>query len=364
MERILQIVTYMGRGGLETMLMNYYRHIDREKMQFDFLVHRLERADYDDEIEALGGKIYRLPYLNPFSFSYLKELNNFFEEHKEYRIVHSHLDCMSSVPLKAAKMHGIPVRIAHSHNSNQDRNLKYIMKLVYKSKIPAVATTLFACSEDAGGWMFGNHPYRILANAIDAKAYSLNQQRRRRLRAQFGLQDNLTVGHVGRFRAQKNHTFLIDIFYEIKNRIPDARLLLVGDGDEETAVRKKVEKSGLQNSVLFLGARNDVAELMQIMDVFVLPSLYEGLPVTVIEAQASGLPCLISDKVPIECKKTDLVQQVPLSADVKIWADAVTASVQAERRDTYEEIKESGFDISENAKWLQEFYEKAAGEKE
>lgn len=184
MIRVLQVVTNMERGGLESMLMNYYRHIDREKIQFDFLVHRQERAAFDDEIEALGGRIYRLPRLVPWSKSYLSALNRFFDEHTGYKVVHVHQDCLSSVILKAAKQHDVPVRIAHSHNANQDKNLKYPIKLWYKRSIPEYATNLFACGKDAGDWMFGGASYQIINNAIDVAAYTYDPTKRQEMRRQ------------------------------------------------------------------------------------------------------------------------------------------------------------------------------------
>ena len=180
--RVLHVVTYMGRGGLETMIMNYYRYIDRSKIQFDFLVHRQFRADYDDEIESLGGRIYRLPQLIPWSYSYKKALNQFFADHPDYKIVHVHQDCLSSVILRAAKKHGIPVRISHSHTSNQDKNLKYLLKLWYKRRIPQYATALLACGKDAGDWMFGGASYQIINNAIDTTAYTYDTNKRVELR--------------------------------------------------------------------------------------------------------------------------------------------------------------------------------------
>ena len=182
--RVLQVVTHMDRGGLESMLMNYYRHIDREKIQFDFLVHRQERAAFDDEIETLGGRIYRLPRLVPWSKSYLSALNRFFDEHTEYKVVHVHQDCLSSVILKAAKQHDVPVRIAHSHSANQDKNLKYLIKLWYKRSIPEYATNLFACGKDAGDWMFGGASYQIINNAIDVAAYTYDPTKRQEMRRQ------------------------------------------------------------------------------------------------------------------------------------------------------------------------------------
>lgn len=166
--RVLQVVTHMNRGGLETMIMNYYRQIDREKVQFDFLTHRpeSEKKDYNDEILALGGRIFHLPKLNPFSPFYLKQVHLFFRNHPEYKIIHVHLDCMSSVILKIAEMEGVPVRIAHSHSSNQDKNLKYLLKVIYKRSIKKYATHLFACGETAGKWMFGTDNFHIISNAI------------------------------------------------------------------------------------------------------------------------------------------------------------------------------------------------------
>ena len=187
--RVLHIVTYMGRAGLETMLMNYYRNIDREKVQFDFLVHRDFEADYDAEILSLGGKIYRLPKLNPFSKSYRKALDSFFKEHTEYKIVHSHLDCMSSIPLKYAKKNNVPVRIAHSHNNNQDRDAKYLLKLFYRNKIKKYATDLFSCSIEAGKWMFKTDNFTVLNNAIDAAKYSYNKETAAKVRADLGVSE-------------------------------------------------------------------------------------------------------------------------------------------------------------------------------
>lgn len=347
----------MNRGGLETMLMNYYRHIDRDKVQFDFLVHRQERAAYDDEIEALGGKIYRLPRLVPWSRSYLSVLNQFFDEHPEYRVVHVHQDCLSSVILKAAKNHGVPVRIAHSHNANQDRNLKYPIKLWYRRDIPRYATNLFACGKDAGDWMFRGAKYRIINNAIDAAAYTCDLVRCVEMRKQLGLSKQVTVGHVGRFSPQKNHPFLLDIFAALLKKEPNAMLLLVGGGEGMDSARKQAQELGISNHVRFLGIRSDVADLMQAMDVFAFPSLYEGLPVTMVEAQASGLPCMISDRVSPECILTEgLVEVMPLSAGAEAWADAILERRNTPRIDRRAEIAAHGFDITTEAVKLEEFY--------
>lgn len=365
--RVLQVVTYMGRGGLETMLMNYYRHIDRSKVQFDFLTHREFEGDYDKEIKDLGGNVYHLSNLNPLSTSYKKSLNDFFENHPEYKIVHSHLDCMAGIPLKYAKLNNAPIRIAHAHNSNQTKDLKYPLKLFYKRNIKRNANYLFACGDEAGKWMFNTDDFKVLNNAINAKDYTLNTNIRNNKRKEFSISDDsILVGHVGRFFPQKNHEFLIDIFNQFHKDHPNSYLMLVGEGELKSSIQDKVQSLGLEDYVIFTGLRSDVNELLQAMDVFLFPSLYEGLPVSIIEAQAAGLPCLISDKVPIECKKTDLVYQLNLDDSVNVWSDKVYELSFITRRDTYEEIKESGFDIIENAKWLENFYielyKKALGE--
>ena len=359
--RVLQVVTHMERGGLESMIMNYYRHIDREKVQFDFLVHRQERAAFDDEIESLGGRIYRLPRLVPWSKNYLSALNCFFDEHPEYKVVHVHQDCLSSVILKVAARHNIPVRIAHSHNANQDRNLKYPIKLWYRRSIPQYATNLFACGKDAGDWMFSGAPYQIVNNAIDAAAYTCDPEKRTEMRQKLDLRDELIIGHVGRFNPQKNHPFLLDIFAALLKKEPNAVLLLVGGGEDMPKMQAKAQTLGISERVQFLGVRSDVADLMQAMDVFVFPSLYEGLPVTMVEAQAAGLPCLISDKVPPECIITEgLVDILPLSAGAETWPEKLLEKRDTPRTDRRAEIAAHGFDITAEAVKLQEFYLEAA----
>lgn len=357
MVRVLHVVTHMNRGGLETMIMNYYRHMDRSRVQFDFLVHRQQKADYDDEILSLGGRIYRLQPLNPLSGSYRRSLDAFFAEHKEYRIVHSHLDCMAGFPLKYAKKYGAPVRIAHSHNSDQPKDAKYLLKLFYKQQITRQATALFACGKKAGRWMFGTAAFQVLNNAIDAAAYKYDASVARQVRRELGISETaLVVGHVGRFCHQKNHSFLIRIFAQVLRRRPDAVLLLVGEGELRPDIEAQIRQLGIGGSVIFAGLRADVNELLQAMDVFVFPSLYEGLPVSMIEAQTAGLPCLISDRIPPDCRVTDLVRQLSLEDGPEIWADAVVSVSGYRQEGTAELICKAGFDIRENALRLQEFY--------
>lgn len=356
--RVLHIVTQMNRGGLESMLMNYYRHIDRSQVQFDFMVHREERGAYDDEIEALGGRIFRVPKLIPWSRTYLNALDNFFKTHRDYEIVHVHQDCLSSVALKVAKEHSIPVRIAHSHNSSQDKNLKYPIKLWYKKSITKYATTLFACGRSAGQWMFNGASYAVINNAIDTAEYAYDPHKRNTVRDMLGIrEDEFVIGHVGRFSKQKNHPFLIKAFAELLKQEPNSVLLLAGGGDGMARAQKQANKLKIANKVRFLGVRSDIPELMQAMDVFAFPSLYEGLPLTLIEAQAAGLPCVISDRIPTECIICkDLVDTFALSAGSRAFAHALLECRNAPRADRHNDIAARKYDISKEAARLQEFY--------
>lgn len=361
MIRVLHVVTYMGRGGLETMLMNYYRHIDRSKVQFDFLVHREFEADYDEEIKSLGGRIYHVSRLVPWSRRYKAELRRFFRTHPEYKIVHVHQDCLSSVALQCAKECGIPVRIAHSHNSNQDKNIKYLFKRYYMRKIPETATELFACGKAAGDWMFGGKAYQLLPNAIAAEKYIYEEEKAKKIKKELDLEKNIVIGHIGRFNPQKNHKFLIDIFEKCFEKNQKVRLMLIGDGEGRKEIENKVKERGLQDNVIFMGVRKDVPELLQAMDVFVFPSLYEGLPVTMIEEQAAGVPAVISNRVSEECIITkDLVKVEGLEETPEQWADKILKQAKINKSDRNEEIKKAKYDVETTAKWLEEYYLKKA----
>lgn len=357
MVRVLHVITSTDRGGLETMLMNYYRHIDHSELQFDFLQHRSYKGDYDEEMRSLGANIYELPRMNPFSKSYLKQLDSFFAAHPEYKIVHVHQDCMSSVILRSAYKNGVPIRIAHSHSNNQDKNLKYPIKLYFRGKINKYATHLFACSDEAGKWMFRTDKFEILKNAIDAEQYIYSKGVAMEKRGELGIdKESLVVGLTARFAQPKNHELLIDIFRSLKNKHPNAKLLLIGDGPLRERIHSKVRSMGLDADVVFAGVRDDVNALVQAMDVFVMPSLYEGLPLSIIEAQAAGIPCLISDKVPFECAVTENIRSLSLNESVDTWSDTVLEMAKLGRTNQYARICESGFDIRKNAKKLQDFY--------
>ena len=357
--RVLQVVTIMNHGGLETMLMNYYRKLDKTKMQFDFMVHRTERGAYDDEIESMGGKIYRMPPIKPGNYRvYFKKLYKFFEEHNCYNVVHSHINENSGFVLRAAKEHNVECRIAHSHLADLKMDYKYIFRL-YGRHYLSNANEFFACSEEAGKWLFKNtkEEITVLNNAVDTELFVPNNSKRKSMRNLLQLDNNLVIGHVGRFNPQKNHKFLIEIFNEIVKIRQDAILLLIGDGYLKDEIEKQVEKLQLQNNVKFLGSRSDISDLMQAMDLFLFPSLFEGLPVVLVEAQAAGLKCITSTGVTKESDLTDSVEFYDLNLSPQQWAKKILA-LDIEKKDYSKILKLKGYDSNENVKWLTDFYMK------
>ncbi len=356
--RVLQITTQMVRGGLETFLMNLYRNIDRDRVQFDFLVHRQAPGDYDEEIRSLGGKIFIVPRQNPFDPGYFKAVRKFFSEHREYRIAHAHLDCMSALPLSCARKEGVPVRIAHSHNAAQTKDLKLPLKLMCMRKIPREATELLSCGKAAGDFMFGGAPYQVIPNAIDTEQFLFQKELREKARKELGFsEEELVVGHIGRFMEQKNHPFLLRIFSALLRKRKNSRLLLVGEGPLMEEMKAQAKELGISENCVFTGVREDTPALYQAMDVFCLPSLYEGFPVVMIEAQTAGLPCLISDTVSPECILTDHVEQLPLHAGEEAWAEKLLSIAGGDRSDGAGKVQSAGYDVRENAKRMQKHYE-------
>ena len=274
MLRVLQAVTCMDRGGLETMLMNYYRHIDHTRVQFDFLTHRAREGAYDKEIYSLGGKVFTVPRQNPLSPAYRHALHKFFSAHPAYTVVHAHLDCLSGVVLGCAKQHGVPVRIAHAHTTNQLRDFKYPIKSLYKRIIPRTATDLLACGEDAGRWMFGSAPFLVLPIAIDTEKFRFDKNVREDMRRTLGItKEELLIGHVGQFRKEKNQAFLLDVLHSLRACGTKSKLLFVGDGEKRAAVQNRAAALGLTPYVLFLGVREDVPALLHAVGVVCMSRL-------------------------------------------------------------------------------------------
>lgn len=361
MIRVLHILGGLGRGGAESMVMNLYRNIDREKIQFDFIIHNEKAKDYYDEIISLGGKVFVFPQFNGKNASMMKKIwNCFFSEHTEYKILHSHMRSYASLYIPIAKKFGLKT-IIHSHSTSNGKGLSALAKAILQLPLRHQADFLFTCSDKAGEWLFGRsvtkkQNYRKIPNAIDVKRFAYSEEIRARTRKEFGADDRcLVIGTVGRMTTQKNHLFLLDVFGEILSRRDNAILVIVGEGSLRGEIEKKADKLGIRSSVILTGARDDVSDVMQAFDCFVFPSKWEGLPVTLIEAQASGLPCFISDRITREVSLSSLVTSLSIDKGVKIWADAIL-SKELTRTDVSDKIRKAGFDIFDSAASLSRFY--------
>ena len=351
--RILQCVSNMDRAGIETMLMNFYKNIDKEKIQFDFLCNKSKPGDYDDEIKSLGGKIYVSPGLSPFKwFKYQKYMKNLFKEHPEYKIIHCQNEAMGFPALYAAKKANIPVRIAHSHNTTTRLDLKWPIKIIYKYLLRTVATDFVACSHAAGKYLFGKD-VKIINNAIDIEKFTYNELIRNKIRKNMKLDNKFVIGHVGRFEPQKNHEFLVRMFNEYQKQDKNAILLLIGTGTLEKKIKKLVHKLNLEDKVVFTGNISNVNEMYQVMDVFVLPSFHEGLPVVGIEAQISGLKCILSNKITEETKITDNIEFLPID-DYNNWIEQIKKYKEYKRKKINNDIYNINY-IKQN---LIEYYQK------
>lgn len=366
-QNVIRVAHVIGKwlgGGVESVVMNYYRYIDKSKIQFDFICDEDSTNIPYEEIENLGGKVILIP---PYQkvLKYHKELKRVLKQGK-YKIVHSHINTLSVFSLFAAKCAGVPVRIAHSHSTtNKKEKKKNLIKQVLRPFSKLFATDYMCCSELAGRWLFGNKEYDngnvyLLNNAIDLDKFKYDEEKRKEKRKELNIEDStLVIGHVGRFVEQKNHRFLIDIFNEVHKQKEDSILLLAGQGPLMEEMQEKVKALGIENSVKFLGQRNDINELYQAFDVFCLPSLYEGLPVVGVEAQATGLLCILSDDMTKETKVLESTKFLSLNQSAKEWTDNIIEKYNTYKRTkTRKEISNNGFDITNETSKLEDFYRK------
>ena len=359
--RVAQVVGPVVLGGVDTMVMSYYRNIDRSKVQFDFIMDGYYDTPIDDEIKALGGKVYKV---EPYAKNMVKSMRQYYQIFKEnqYPIVHSHMNTLSVFPLFEAWRAGVPVRIAHSHSTaSKGEGKRTVMKYMLRPFAKLFPTHYCACSEYAGRWLFGDKLFdhgkvHLVKNAIDLERFSFKPEVREKVRAELGIGGKFVVGHVGRFMYQKNHDFLIDIFCEVHRRESNSVLLLIGNGPLKEQIRQKVDRLGLSDSVCFMGLRRDVQDLLWAMDVFLLPSFYEGLPVVCVEAQAAGLSCLISDLVTREIKITPLISFCSISRPAQEWANLALSFSSSQRAQLADKINATGFNIKVEAKNLENFY--------
>lgn len=363
--RVLHVVGSMDRGGAETLIMNLYRKMDREKIQFDFAVHSPKAGDYDDEIKGLGGKIYAMPHYGGVNhFPYRKAWERFFQGHPEYSIIHGHIRSTAAIYLRIARKYGF-MTIAHSHGTSSRGSLpERIAKSILQYPIRHTADYFFACSEKAGRWLFGkkacqSRRFFVLNNAIDSSKFVFSEETRRRKREELGVGQQFVVGHVGNFDPVKNHAFLIDVLECACRKERSCTLLLAGSGNNalQHDMEEKVRRMGLEGNVRFLGKRTDIDELLNAFDVFVFPSLHEGLGIVALEAQANGLQCVLSDTLPPEVAVTDNIAFVSLKKPAGYWADLILSYKNNYIRTNMQEcIANAGYDINNVAEWLSAFY--------
>lgn len=360
MIRILHSVSNMDRAGIETMLMNYYRHMDRGLIQFDFLCNKPKIGDYEDEILSMGGRIFRTPGYKSYR-KYMAYMTELFKNHPEYKIIEGHNGVLMVYALRGAQINKIPVRITHAHSTDIPLDSHTWLKKLLKPAVRLVANRYWACSEAAGRFyytpeLWEEKDHRIVHNAIDSEKFKFNPAERAALRQALGLEGKFVLGHVGRMVHQKNHQKLINVFAEIYRRNCDARLVLVGEGELEGRLREQTAAMGIDNAVIFAGPRDDVWRWYSMFDVFVMTSRFEGLPVVGVEAQATGLPCVFSKSITEEVKLTAPVKFLSIEADDDLWANEIEAFGNWDRRDSSSEIIRADYDISSEAKKLQEDY--------
>ena len=366
MKRILIFGMTDNPGGMESCIMNYYRFIDRSKFQFDFLCNFKTMAYYN-EVKKLGGNVFFIPKRSENAIEYWKAVNKFFKNHaKDYHALWFNTCSLANIDyLKLAKKYGIGKRIVHAHNSqNMDSKLRGVLHNINRSSVSKYATDFWSCSNDSSLFFYKDETiksdkYKIINNAIDISKYAYNSTVRDKYRKDLGLEGKLVIGNVGRFHFQKNHLFLIEIFKGIVDNNKNAILLLVGQGEDEKKIKAKVKEYSLEKNVKFLGARDDVNNIMQAMDIFLLPSLFEGLAVVLIEAQATGLPCFTSNKVvPKEARFTELLKFINLSNNPQEWIESIEkCSLNNNREKAYLSLIGKNYDIKSEVKKIEKYFE-------
>lgn len=365
--KILQVGLGNNPGGMEAFVMNYFRELAKQGISFDF-VSMYGTIAHEEEILKLGGRVFYVPNVKKDYFGYVKAFREFLARER-YDVVHVNmLSAANIVPLRLAKEAGVGKVIAHSHNASAPGLVRKLMDGMNRPKLNRYVNQKLACSEKAGRWLFGDKAYEagevtLVANAIQTDKYGFSEENRQEIRRQLGIpEDGLLVGHVGRFQVQKNHEAIIHIFHEVQKKASDARLCLIGDGELKEQIQEQARKAGILDKIIFTGVCPDVERYLSAMDVFLFPSLFEGLPFTLLEAQANGLPCVISDEITREAVISgENVRMVSLAESPVKWADAVFAMNKVgrvQREAAAGRLAAAGFDIHEEAQKLLQLYEK------
>ncbi|GIO19642.1 putative glycosyltransferase EpsF [Oceanobacillus oncorhynchi subsp. incaldanensis] len=362
--RILHVFGRLDRGGAETMVMNLYRNIDKTKVQFDFIIHTKDECDYSQEIRDLGGNIYNISRYNGKNhLKYKKEWIEFFEQHREYKVVHAHMRSTASIFIKIAKKYNITT-IAHSHNTSSGKGISAFYKNLLQRNLKSLPDYKFACSLSAGSWLFGEKAIKkdnfyIVPNSIDMDKFEFNIENRKERRKKLSLdEESIIVGTVGRLTEQKNPFFILQVMKYISNYNKNIKFLWIGTGELHKSINEKINELKLQDNIILLGSTPKVEDYLQAMDIFLLPSLWEGLGIVVIEAQASGLPCIVSENIPQEAIISDLVEQVELSKGFKQWGKEILNIAQGlnEHSRKQNKIDKELYDVNKTSKWIENFY--------
>lgn len=370
--RILHVLGGTNLGGAESRIMDLYRHMDRDSIQFDFLVHTDQEGYFDKEIKELGGRIFRVPRFRLYNyFSYTKAVKEFFRKHHEFRAVQGHITSTAAIYLPIAKKSGVPITIAHARSAGVDKGIKGTVTRLLRKKLPNKTDYMFTCSRIAGISVFGEKAVKegktvFIPNAIDCQTFAYDENKRAEMREKLGLSDKYVIGHVGRFHYAKNHEYLLRVFAALCRREErsgegypapgDYALILLGEGDGMQAARELAKELGIEDKVYFLGNHSNVYDYYQAMDYFVYPSRFEGLPGTVVEAQAAGLRCVMSDTICREVMVTDLVHTMSIADDPITWAQYIAATAEYERQGRVEEMRDAGFDVNGQAEIMKNFY--------
>lgn len=369
-KRVLHVISNMKREGAQTFIMNIYRNIDREKIQFDFLVTTNEKCSYDDEIMSMGGKIFRIEKVSKYNvFKYSSKVSKTINEKGPFISIHSHIMFFNGIIMKGAYNSKIPVRIAHSHSISDGKKgscIRSLYKRYMRKLILKYSTNLFGCSTKACEYLYGNQVYsdkrvKVINNGIELDKYKGIIGNKHGLKERLGFtKDTLLIGHVGRFHKPKNHLFIIDIFNDLFKKNNKAKLILVGDGNLKKKVQNKIIEKGLEKDILLLGIRKDIPQIMGALDVFLLPSLYEGLGIVLVEAQSAGIPCITSNTVPDDADMgMGLIKKLDLKSSTDIWSNAILNSISKEQnnwKDIYRVIQNKEYDVKIVSKLLEEIY--------
>lgn len=358
--RILHIVHILDRGGMESRIMDLYRHLDRSKYQYDFYVESGKGGTYDNEVIDLGGRVYLAEKNNKYNIPDFKQFKDFLKKHQEYKIIYAY-NQWAGWYLHKAQRCGIPNRIANARTCIETKSLKNMLKNLLKMNVNKYATHRFAVSKKAAIWLFGDEIFNrgeveVWPNAINSENFRYYEEVRRDVREELNLKDSFTVIHVGNIRFEKNHSFLLAVFEGLKRDLPNAKLILVGGGDIDK-LRLRMKTLNIEDSVMYLGVRQDVFRLLQAGDCFVFPSLYEGFPGAVLEAEASGLNCLISDTITDEVMLTSHIKMMSIKDSPLLWAEAIKNFEETDRKDSWNVIKKAGYDINELIERTEKFYD-------